>query len=190
MRTENEFLVDVLKRLNEAGIRYMLTGSMASNFWGIPRTTHDLDFVLLMQPDQTERLVSAFDVGFFVQPESVRSAFRPPYQFNILDEQSALKADFWMLRDDAFEQSAFQRRRNVEIFGVQAWLATAEDILLHKLYWNRITPSERQLQDAAGVYAVQGDALDMRYLRHWATTLDVEKELDDLIEGRLKPKST
>lgn len=115
MRNESEFLVDVLGRLNEAGVDYMLTGSMASNFWGIPRTTHDLDFVLVMQPANVSRLVAAFKQGFFIQPESVRQAFRPPYQFNVIDEQSALKADFWLLRDNAFERSAFGRRISVTL---------------------------------------------------------------------------
>jgi hypothetical protein len=44
--TEQELLVDCLQRLNGVGVAYMLTGSMASNYWGIPRTTHDLDFVI------------------------------------------------------------------------------------------------------------------------------------------------
>mgnify|MGYP005678367309 CR=1 FL=1 len=95
MRTEQEFLADVLTRLNETGIDYMLTGSMASNYWGTPRTTHDLDFVVLLKPGQVGPFTDAFTPGFFVQRESVQSAFRPPGQFNVLDEQSALKADFW-----------------------------------------------------------------------------------------------
>jgi hypothetical protein len=190
MRTESEFLVDVLGRLNRAGVDYMLTGSMASNFWGTPRTTHDLDFVLVLQPDQVPKLVAEFETGIFIQPESVRGAFQPPHQFNALDEQSALKADFWLLRDDPFERTAFSRRLALDIFGVAAWVATAEDVLLHKLYWNRLTPSERQLLDAAGVYAVQAEALDMPYLLHWASILGVEQELNDLRSGKLKPKAT
>lgn len=190
MRSESEFLVDVLGRLNGVGIEYMLTGSMASNYWGIPRTTHDLDLVLVMNPDQVNVFVAAFDCGFFLQPESVRTAFRPPYQFNLIDEQSALKADFWMLRDDAFERTAFGRRQQVVLFGASAWVATAEDVILHKLYWNRLTPSERQLGDAAGVFAVQSSALDTRYLRHWAALLKVEHELEGLTTGKIRPKST
>jgi hypothetical protein len=190
MRSESDFLVDVLGRLNTAGVEYMLTGSMASNYWGIPRTTHDLDFVLVMKPDQVDRLVAAFTVGFFVQPDSVRSAFRPPFQFNVLDEQSALKADFWLLRDDAFEQTAFGRRVQMNLFGVAAWIATAEDIILHKLYWNRLTASERQLGDAAGVYAVQSDSLDVQHLRHWAVELGVHRELEGLVAGKIRPKTT
>jgi hypothetical protein len=50
--TEQELLVDSLRRLNGAAITYYLTGSMASNYWGIPRTTHDLDFVIQNTPDR------------------------------------------------------------------------------------------------------------------------------------------
>ena len=39
--TEQELLVDCLRRLNRAEITYYLTGSMARNYWGIPRTTHE-----------------------------------------------------------------------------------------------------------------------------------------------------
>ncbi|MHB8899530.1 MAG: hypothetical protein ACYC6Y_12345 [Thermoguttaceae bacterium] len=190
MRSEGEFLVDVLARLNAVGVDYMLTGSMASNYWGIPRTTHDLDFVLVLKADQVDRLIAVFDPGFFLQPESVRSAFRPPFQFNVLDEQSALKADFWILRDNAFEQTAFSRRVQVTLFGVAAWIATAEDVILHKFYWNQLSPSQRQLGDAAGVYAVQSDMLDADYLRRWAVSLGVQRDLEDLVTGKIRPKTT
>lgn len=190
MRSEREFLLDVLGRLNTAGLDYMLTGSMASNYWGIPRTTHDLDFVLMLKPENADRLVTAFQSGFFIQPESVQAAFRPPFQFNVLDEQSALKADFWLLRNDPFEQAAFARRLQVTLFGSRAWIGTAEDVILHKLYWNRLTPADRQLSDAAGVYAVQADTLDLAYLRHWAAQLGVERTLADLLAGRIRPKTT
>ncbi len=66
----------------------------------------------------------------------------------------------------------------------------SEREFLHKLYWDSLTPSDRQLGDAAGVYAVQGSVLDLTYLRQWAGILDVETELDALIEGRIKPKQT
>jgi hypothetical protein len=190
MRDEKDLLIDCLQRLNRSGLAYMLTGSMASNYWGIPRTTHDLDFVLVMQPADVAGLVAAFRQGFFLQPDSVRQAFKPPHQFNAIDELSALKIDFWLLRDNAFEQNAFARRLEVTLFGARAWITTAEDVILHKLYWHTLTPSERQLGDAAGVYVVQSAALDSAYLHRWATVLDVQTDLDALIAGRIRPKST
>ncbi len=191
MRTERELLVDCLQRLNRLSVPYMLAGSMASNYWGIPRSTHDLGFVLLLQPSEVDNLAAAFSEGFFLQPESIRSAIAsPPHQFNAIDEQSALKIDFWLLGDNSFERTAFDRRLQVSLFGIPAWITTAEDVILHKLYWHKLPASDRQLFDAAGVYAVQADALDVSYLRHWASILGVQQELDDLLAGKLKPKAT
>lgn len=39
-------------------------------------------------------------------------------------------------------------------------------------------------------FAVQGEDLDMEYLKRWAAQLGVSAELDDLISGKLHPKTT
>ena len=190
LRTEAEFLKDIVRRLNSIGVEYMLTGSMASNYWGIPRTTHDLDFVLVIQRDQVDSLVAVMSPDLYVQTESVYGAFAPPHQFNVIDNASALKADFWLLRAEPFDQSVFSRRSQTQLFGIDTWIASAEDVILHKLYWNRLSPSERQRGDAAGVFAVQAASLDHNYMQHWAKFLHVEPELGDIISGRIRPKST
>ena len=83
-----------------------------------------------------------------------------------------------------------QRRVRVTLFGEPAWITTAEDSVLHKLVWNKITPSERQLGDAAGVFVVQSEKLDKPYLEKWAEALGVSAELNRLIRGEIKPKRT
>jgi len=133
---ERGLLVDCLQRLARAEIDYMLTGSMASNYWGIPRTTHDLDFVIHIVRRQVSRLAMAFDDEYYVDELSIHAAFAPPYQFNVIDTRSALKVDFWLLRQDEFEQAMFERRIQVELFSERAWICTAEDVVLHKLYWD------------------------------------------------------
>jgi hypothetical protein len=168
----------------------MVTGSMASNFWGIPRSTHDLDFVVQIPPTAVAGVVKEFSDNFFMDEDSVRAAFRPPHQFNAIDRRSALKVDFWMSAGSPFEREMFIRRQRLPMLGEPAWDATPEDIILHKLFWNRITPSERQLSDAAGVWLVQRVKLDLNYLRHWAVELDVQKSLQDLLDDRIKPKHT
>ena len=45
---EQEFLQDMVSRVEQAGVRYAITGSIASNLWGTPRTTHDVDFVVVL----------------------------------------------------------------------------------------------------------------------------------------------
>jgi hypothetical protein len=63
--TERELLIDCLRRLNGACLSYLLTGSMASNYWGIPRTTHDLDFVIQLPPSAVPKMMAAFSGDFF-----------------------------------------------------------------------------------------------------------------------------
>ncbi len=188
--TERDLLADCLRRLNRLELPYMLTGSMASNFWGVPRTTHDLDFVVTYERESAAGIVAAFDDDFFLEESAVLNALAKPYMFNAIDRRSALKVDFWVLRRDGFEQQMFARRLRVTLFGEPAWIATAEDSLLHKLYWNRITPSERQLGDAAGIVAVQGADLDRDHLERWARALDLEETLGDLLAGKVRPKGT
>ena len=188
--TDRELLLDCLRRLNNLEVGYMLTGSMASNFWGIPRTTHDIDFVIQLPPSSIPTLIAAFAGDFHLDEMSVRAAYKPPFQFNAIDTRSNLKVDFWLLRSVSFEREIFSRRLRVDIFGNNAWLCTAEDVILHKLYWNNITPSDRQLGDAAGVVSVQAGALDTAYLRRWAAELRVSPVLEDLLSGRIKPKNT
>jgi hypothetical protein len=187
---EQELLVDALRRLNRVGIPYMLTGSMASNYWGIPRTTHDLDFVIQLPAAGIPKMAAEFGSEMFLDEESMRAAFKPPYQFNAIDRRSALKIDFWLARPVAFEQEMFRRRVNVVIFGELAWISTKEDVILHKLYWNQITPSERQLGDAAGVVAIQKETLDLDYLKQWAAELEVAPVLEKILDGTIKPKVT
>jgi hypothetical protein len=55
--SERELLVDCWRRLNRTEAAYFLTGSMASNYWGIPRTTHDLDFVLQLPMSAVPRVI-------------------------------------------------------------------------------------------------------------------------------------
>jgi len=187
---ERELLADCLRRLNRSEVTYYLTGSMASNYWGIPRTTHDLDFVVQLPSSAIPAIIREFSGDFYIEEAAVRAAFRPPHQFNAIDTRSALKVDFWLPAPDAFGREMLRRRVPATLFGESAWIATAEDVILHKLIWNRLTPSERQLSDAAGVVAVQAGLLDKEYLKRWALELELTRELDDLLTGKIKSKQS
>jgi hypothetical protein len=188
---ELEFLLSCLRRLNEVGTAYMLTGSMASNFWGVPRSTHDADFVLQIDTASVHAFVHAFEGDFFIQESTIHSAIAGrPRMFNVIDIKSGLKADFWVLSRDAFEQQVFRRRVQKQISGVPVWLSTAEDIVLNKLLWDARNPSNRQLDDVAGIVRVQGEALDLAYVRTWAEKLKVAETLERILSGEIGPKAT
>ena len=188
--TEAELLLDCLRRLNSLAVDYYVTGSMASNYWGVPRTTHDLDFVVRIDRSDVKSLVAAFAGDFYVDELAVNAAFAPPYQFNAIDTRSALKVDFWQPSPRAFDQEILNRRVKKTIEGTPAWFATAEDVILHKLVWNRITPSDRQMRDAAGVWAVQKSSLDLEYLWKWADELSLRDDLQKIVSEEIRPKAT
>ena len=179
--TEEELLVDCLVRLEGSGIDYMLVGSMAGNYWGVPRSTHDIDFVVEYESEQVSRIVDAFKDSFFIQEISVESGLRPPYQFNALDNRSALKVDFFRVAGDEYEFERFRRKRRVTLFDQPAWIAAPEDVLLHKLRWHLMSPTDRQLTDARGILLVSGEELDREYMEHWAQQIGVSDLLDDVL---------
>src|SRR5437773_3139326 len=75
--TEQELLLDCLRRLNRVGVAYYLTGSMASNYWGIPRTTHDLDFVVQLSDPTGAPILREFRADFYIDEKAVRAAQQP-----------------------------------------------------------------------------------------------------------------
>jgi hypothetical protein len=50
MQNELDIVRDVSRRLDGAGIGFMLTGSMAMNYYAQPRMTRDIDVVVALQP--------------------------------------------------------------------------------------------------------------------------------------------
>ena len=187
--TEQELLVDCLRRFNRAGLGYFITGSMASNYWGIPRSTHDIDVVLEFGVRDIQRIVDCLQPEIHVDEAMVRSALRAPFQFNAIDTRSSLKIDFWTAHRSAFETEMFKRRLPVTIFGEKAWIATKEDVVLHKLHWMKMSPSDRQKDDVCGILLVQNDSLNWAFLRRWASVLEVEL-LEHFASGKVRPKGT
>jgi hypothetical protein len=60
-------------------------------------------------------------------------------------------------------------------------VGASSDTILVKLRWAMQSGgSEKQVGDAAGVFAFQGDLLDQVYLDRWAEALDVTALLADV----------
>lgn len=183
---EQEFLKDVLARLEGAGVTYAVTGSIARNLWGILRTKHDMDVVVVLSPADVPRVVAAFADRYYISPEAVVDAVTRGSMFNVIDFNTSLKADLWVTKGDPFNQSMLSRRCRLEIVpGQEAFVGSAEDVLLlHKLAWHTMTPSERQLADAAGIAAVQKGKLNLVYLKEWAVRQGTGDFLEAVLQGK------
>jgi hypothetical protein len=67
MQEASRFLL-FTRRLNELGVRYMVTGSVAAMIYGEPRFTNDVDIVVMMDAAQAERLAEVFPSPEFYCP--------------------------------------------------------------------------------------------------------------------------
>jgi hypothetical protein len=176
--SQQELLKLVIVRLNEVGIEYMLTGSLASSLQGEPRATHDIDLVIAIRDthrDIAPTLLKAFqDPQFYLDEDAIRSAIDASAMFNMIDTEEGNKVDFWVLTDDAFDQARFSRRTVEDFDGVPLQVSRPEDTILMKLRWAQMSGgSEKQFGDALRVYEVQHGLLDQGYLDAWATRLGV-----------------
>ena len=103
----------------------------------------------------------------------IRDAIRYRSSFNIIHLASMFKVDIFILNKDEASREEMERRKQYQISDVPhqtLYLASAEDIILHKLYWFKMGGgvSDRQWNDIAGVIKVQDDKLDYSYLKNAA----------------------
>jgi len=160
----------------------MLTGSIVSSLQGEPRSTHDIDLVVAIEPASAEALAGAFHPPrYHLSQEGVLDAIVHRSMFNLIDANTGDSADFWILTDEPFDRSRFARRQVEEVMGLRIVVSSPEDTILAKLNWARLSGgSEKQYTDALRVFEVQFGELDLVYLRRWARELGVEQMLAGL----------
>ena len=177
---QQELLLHTVEILDGLTIPYMVTGSFAVNFYGIPRTTHDIDLVVQIRAADADRLARQFPTDFYADAEMIRQAVEQQFMFNIIDPASGLKIDFWILKRDAYDAERFRRRQQQTVLGRAVWMPSPEDVILSKLLWYKQAQTDKHLNDARGVWALQKESLDRKYLNEWATKLSVQTWLTQL----------
>jgi len=186
MKSQEDFLEDLIEKLNEQNIPYMVSGSFSSSFHGQPRATRDVDIVIAPTEKQLLDFVNSLGEDYYVSLEAVRQALAHKSTFNVIDNQSGSKADFIIRKDRPFSQQEFRRRCTVKIKRIDVWTTSPEDTILSKLEWAKDSHSEQQFRDALGVAVVQWERLDMDYLHKWAKQLQVESSLRQMLEQAKK----
>jgi len=179
MLDEFSVLTLVTARLEDAGIAYMVTGSVAVSLYAEPRMTRDVDMVVELQPADTERLVAMFGVEFSCNADRIRDAIARRTMFNLIHIEAVVKIDVIVRKDSPYREEEFGRRRRAEINAVPMWVVSAEDLILSKLDWARSSRSELQLRDVRNVITAQ-PTLDWPYLDAWAGRLGLVDLLSEV----------
>ncbi len=178
MENELDVLRDLSRRLESVGMEFMLTGSVAMNYYAQPRMTRDIDLVVSLATEQAEGFVRLFAADYYIDHLAVTNAIQQQSMFNLIHNETIIKVDCIVLKSDAYRQEEFARRRRIGLGEFQTWIVTREDLILSKLYWAKHSKSEVQLRDVANLLGAECDAI---YLRSRAETLGLDELLTEVL---------
>jgi type III restriction enzyme len=172
--TMNEIDVvrDISRKFEQAGIAFMLTGSMAMNYYALPRMTRDIDVVVALQPGDAETIVSVFSPDYYVVRESVSESIARASIFNLVHQESVIKVDCIVRKPTEYRGMEFDRRRQIRILDFTTFIASKEDLIISKLDWAKDSHSETQLRDVKNLVATGYDAA---YVLRWTRALGLDR---------------
>jgi predicted nucleotidyltransferase len=177
IENELDVLRDVSKRLEGQGIEFMLTGSVAMNYYAQPRMTRDIDLVVALNETQIEAFVYLFESDYYLDRKNVANAVSRRGMFNLIHTDTVIKVDFVVLKSESYRQEEFARRMTITLGDFQTWIVSREDLILSKLLWAKDSRSEMQLRDVRNLLTPE---CDMTYLCSHAKFLGVIEDLESL----------
>jgi len=166
----------VVRILGKRRTSYCVIGALALGAWGQPRTTQDLDLLVLLEGEKRARVLADLERdGFTIDTKWAR------YNPMIRDRHIRLirhtvPVDLLLPRD-AHDEQVLKRRRRKTLGSLRLWVISAEDLILHKLKAGR----PRDFEDSLSVIVRQGNRLDLKYLNHWGNRLVLHEELTYLL---------
>jgi hypothetical protein len=165
-------LIDLQKRLSDAGIPSAVIGGIAVSVWSRPRTTSDVDLKVLLDRDAAQRLLAVLRTDYTpLQSDPVEALRRNGVLF--VKDPAGIRIDI-QLADVSFDEAAVQRAKPIELEpGLEAQVCTAEDLIIYKIISTR---AQDQI-DVENIIRRQGDALDDGYVLKWLRLF--EQALDD-----------
>jgi len=185
MRSIEEILRLVCTYLNEEQVVYVVVGGLAVLFYGIPRTTMDIDIIIAMDMDKTKRFAEFLNENdFFADEEDIKTAFEEKSHATIEDKTSLIRLDIKGIYGEN-DMITLKRRREVSSVDFEFYVASPEDTIANKLLFG----SEQDVKDAEGIYVRQFDNLDMAYLEKRCKKLEVYEEfltMKKRVERRMK----
>jgi hypothetical protein len=156
-------LAALTAQLGRAGLPFMLIGGQAVLLHGAPRVTEDIDATLGTDPSRLGALLeSCATLGLTPLPRDIEPFVAETFVLPARHAATGIRVDF-IFSSTEYERQAIQRAQPVMLAGEAVPFATAEDLIIHKLFAAR----PRDLEDARGVLLRKGSELDWNYIEKW-----------------------
>lgn len=182
MKSAEAFLV-VIEVLERRGIPYMVVGAFASNVYGVPRSTQDADIVINLGDRSVDEIAQSLGPEFKLDSQMSFETITGTSRYVIEHLPTQFEIEFFLLRDDAYHQTRFSRRTQVDHQGRSIWAASAEDMIIMKLRWGITGRRGKDIDDVINILKVQkarGVQTDWSYVHHWCDEHGTRALLDKL----------
>jgi hypothetical protein len=176
MRTIEQILDIVCDFLNKNSIDYVIVGGFAVLFYGNPRTTMDIDYVIQLEDENIPVLAKFLqENGFHADEYDMRAALREKSHCTVEDKETMFRLDIKGVYSE-MDERALRNKRKVDLNDIAVWIASPEDTIVNKLVFAR----EQDIKDALGILVRQYDTIDMDYLEKTTKFIGVNDALKDL----------
>lgn len=140
---------------------YAVIGGIAVQYWGESRTTRDVDIVVLVPPDKTDRFLQRAADRFHPRIADAVS-FARQNRVLLLEASDGTPADI-SLGIPGYEEEALKRAVTGSIGGSRTFkIISAEDLIIHKVLAGR----PRDMEDAERIL-VRRKKIDLGYITKW-----------------------
>ena len=173
MTDELEILKTVTTRLEKVNIPYMITGSIAMNYYAVPRMTRDIDIVIELNVVDVDKVFNIFKDDFYIDQKMIDNAISEEGIFNVIHNEKLIKIDFIIRKSSEYRKLEFNRRLPIDIVGIKMWLVSPEDLVISKIIWAKDNMSELQVNDIDNLLNAVRD-IDRRYIEKWVTLLGLK----------------
>jgi hypothetical protein len=183
-------VLDMTDALNALDIPWMLTGSLATNVYGVPRSTADADFVVELGQTALSALMNRLGDAYRLDSQLSFETITATSRFIVTLPSSVFRIELFLLSDDPHDQSRFSRRVRQDQGGRQVFLPTAEDVIITKLRWSQRGRRPKDLEDVRSVIEVQQARLDWPYVESWCDrhgTRDLLESIRQSLPPDLRP---
>jgi len=175
MRKFEEMVLDFISVLERMGIDYVIVGGVAVSSWGTPRTTRDLDVIIVLKVGNIDELSENLQgMGFLIDKNDFKKSFEEKTHFTIFDEHSEYHIDAKGIYNK-FDALTVRNRVIVPYEGHDMHIASAEDTIAHKLLFG----GYQDMEDAESILLRQSE-LDMNYLEELCEDLGVLEESETI----------
>jgi hypothetical protein len=156
--TAIDLKIFMVRQMEELGLAYAIGGSMAAAAYSVPRFTRDVDIVVDLPLDRVSEFLARFPrPDFYVDESAVRQAVRDRAQFNIIHNESGVKADIY-IPADPLQENQIKRARRLVIESGEANYSPPEELIVMKLTYWKFGQTERHLEDIVNLlYGLRGE---------------------------------